>query len=240
LGALFRQAVSLQADRGPLLKQHRAWLSSRDKACAPLGPGFLEHCLLEQFNGQIGVLAAIVFQGGPLPNTNAVDAGTEWPKDSSGLTAVPPPANPAPSIKAVVAQSPVPPQDDRLQVTTADKIYGTIDVFTSPRFLLMMAVVGLVFFGEARAKRTAGSIPTKLGRLGLVLHWATLAVAVVCLAVAGLVLTQAKQANDFSVFVAVALGLAALVIWLVGKALRYVLTGPPEPATGPQGTEQPR
>lgn len=240
LGAIFRQAVSLQANREPFLKQQRSWLSIRDKTCAPLGPGFLERCLSEQFNGRIAVLAGIVFQGSPPPNTNAGDAGPEWPKDSSGSTVVPPPATPTQAIKVVAAQSPVPPQDDRLQVTTADKINGTIDVFTSPRLLITMAIMGLLLFGEARAKRTAKSIPTKLGRLGLVLHWAALVVAVVLLGAAGLVLTQAQQASDFHVFVGVALGLAALVIWLVGKALRYILTGPMEPATGPQGTEQPR
>jgi uncharacterized protein YecT (DUF1311 family) len=240
LGALFQQAVSLQADRAPLLKQQRSWLSIRDKACAALGPGSLERCLSEQLNGRIGVLAAIVFQGSPPSDTKIVDAGPAWPKDSSGATAVAPPANPTLSIEAVAAPIPVTPQDDRVQVTTADKIYGSLDVFTSPRFLLTMAVVGLVFFGEARAKRTARSIPTKLGRLGLVLHWAALVVAVVCLGAAGLVLTQAKQANDVSVFVAMALGLAALLIWLVGKALRYILTGPMEPATDPQGPEQRR
>ena len=46
----------------------------------------------------------------------------------------------------------------------------------------------------------------------------------VLLGAAGLVVTQAKQANDFNVFIAVVLGVSALVVWLVGKALRYILS----------------
>ena len=102
-------------------------------------------------------------------------------------------------------------------------------LFTSPQFFLEMAFLGLLFLGAARAKRTARSIPTRLGRLGLVLHWAALAVAAVLLGTAGLIATQAKQLDDGPVYGAAALGVLALVIWLVGKALRYILTGPTEP-----------
>jgi uncharacterized protein len=235
LGAVFRQALSLQADRGPLLRDQRAWLSNRDTACGSLGAGVLERCLLEQFTGRIAILSSIVSQGGALsrPNTAGVwtglPAGFEPPKDNSGATPATPPANLTPPIKDAVAQSAVPPEADGIQVTTADKINGTIQVFTSPKFFVEMAFLALLFLGAARAKRTARSIPTKVGRLGLVLHWAALTVAVVLLGAAGLIATQAKQLDDGNVVGAAILGVLALVIWLVGKALRYILTGPAEP-----------
>jgi hypothetical protein len=61
------------------------------------------------------------------------------------------------------------------------------------------------------------------------LHWAALAVCAVLVGTAGLIATQAKQLDDGPVYGAAALSVLALVIWLFGKALRYILTGPTEP-----------
>jgi uncharacterized protein len=79
LGAVFRQALSLQADRGPLLRDQRAWLSNRDTACGSLGAGVLERCLLEQFTGRIAILSPIVSQGGALSRPNTADVWTGLP-----------------------------------------------------------------------------------------------------------------------------------------------------------------
>jgi hypothetical protein len=118
------------------------------------------------------------------------------------------------------------PRPQEVEITTADKINGALLVFTKPQFYFEMGFILILLACVARAKRTARSIPTKAGRLGLVLHWAALLVAVVLLGAAGLIVTQAKQVNDTNVLVAVVLGVSALVVWLVGKALRYILTGP--------------
>jgi uncharacterized protein len=255
LGEIFRKALSLQVDNGPLLRDQRAWLSNRERACGSLGAGVLERCLLEQFNGRIAILASIVSRDGSLSPPNTADVWTsvptsvEPPKVNSISTSAIAPANLPPSIKDTGAPSPVPLEADRIQITPADKINATIKVFTSPQLFVTMAFLGLLFWGEARAKRTARSIPTKLGRLGLVLHWAALAVAAVLLGTAGLIATQAKQLDDGPVFGAAALGVLALVIWLIGKALRYILTGPTEPIqpatasvsvppSAPQATQQ--
>jgi uncharacterized protein len=66
LGEVFRKALSLQADHGPLLRDQRAWLSKRDKTCGSLGVGVQERCLLKQFNGRIATLSSIVSQVGAL------------------------------------------------------------------------------------------------------------------------------------------------------------------------------
>lgn len=229
LGDVFRKALSLQVNNGPLVSDQRAWLSNREKACGSLAAGVLEQCLLGQLSGRVAILASIVSRGGSLspPNTadvwTSVPTGFEPPKINSPSTPVIAPATP-PSPTG--AQSPVPPEAD--QVTIADKINATLEVFTSPRLFLTMAVLGVLFWGEARAKRTARSIPTKLGRLGLVLHWVALAVAAVLLGTAGLIVTQAKRLDEGPALGAAALAILALVIWLVGKAMRYILTGPTE------------
>ncbi|WP_354202733.1 lysozyme inhibitor LprI family protein [Bradyrhizobium sp. JR4.1] len=234
LGEIFRKALSLQVDQGPLLRDQRAWLSNRERACGPLGSGGLEQCLLEKSTARIAILASIVSRGGSLssPNTNdvwaSVPTGFEAAKVNSAPTPVIAPANLPPPSKDPVVKSPTPPAPDDIQVTTADKINATLEVITSPRFFLTIAFVGLLFWGEARAKRTAQSIPTKLGRLGLVLHWASLVIAVMLFGAAGLVATQAKHFDDGAVLGGAALGILALVIWLVGKALRYILTAPAE------------
>jgi hypothetical protein len=81
-------------------------------------------------------------------------------------------------------------------------------------------------------KRKAQSVPTKAGRLGVVLHWAPLVIAAVLLGSAGLVLTQMQRGDNF--IVSGALGVTAVMVWLVGKSLRYSLTGPAETPTSPR------
>jgi hypothetical protein len=109
-----------------------------------------------------------------------------------------------------------------MELTTADKINGALMVFAEPKFYLQLAFVALVLFGISRAGRTARSIPTKTGRLGLVLHRASLLVAVILLAIAGVILAEApKNKLDAGL-----LAVAAAIVWLVGKAARYILAGP--------------
>jgi hypothetical protein len=122
-----------------------------------------------------------------------------------------------------------------MEITTADKINGALMVFAQPKFYLQLAFVALVLYGFGRARRTAQSISTRVGRLGLVLHWGALLIAVVLLGLAGLLLAEAPKTNDTALWVAGGLAAAAVIVWLIGKSLRYILTGPPEapvPQTG--------
>ncbi|MCP2217456.1 hypothetical protein M2226_002347 [Bradyrhizobium elkanii] len=118
----------------------------------------------------------------------------------------------------------------RVEITTADKINGAINaatmVLTTPQLYLSVGIALLLLACAARAKRTSHGIPTKVGRLGLVLHWGALLIAVVLLGLAGVLLVAAPRINDTVVLVAGCLAFAATVIWLAGKALRYILTGP--------------
>jgi hypothetical protein len=126
-----------------------------------------------------------------------------------------------------------------MEITTANKINGALAVLREPQFYLTMLLILFLFLAGARAKRTAHSITTKVGRLGLVLHWASLLVAAVLLCAAGLILTQAKQVTDPTVVVSGLLAGGALLVWLVGKSLRYILTGPPNATTAPVRTAAP-
>jgi hypothetical protein len=63
-------------------------------------------------------------------------------------------------------------------------------------------------------------------RLGNVLYWIGCIVAALILLYDGVLLSleePTQLARDFSVFVFIAI--AALVVWLIGRACRYVLSG---------------
>ncbi|MGY2983392.1 hypothetical protein [Bradyrhizobium sp. USDA 4508] len=117
-----------------------------------------------------------------------------------------------------------------VEITTVDKINGAINAFltvlTTPQPYISLGIALVLLACAARAKRTARSIPTKAGRVGLVLHWGGLLIAVALLALAGVLLVAAPKINDAVVLATGGLVFAATVIWLVGKALRYILTGP--------------
>jgi hypothetical protein len=120
------------------------------------------------------------------------------------------------------------------QITTADKINGALAVFAQPQFYLQLGLALIVLFIFARAKRTAHSISSRVGRLGLVLHWGALLIAVVLLGLAGLLLAEAPKTNDTAMWVAGGLAASAVIVWLIGKSLRYILTGPTAAPTPPK------
>jgi hypothetical protein len=129
-----------------------------------------------------------------------------------------------------------PVQQASIEITTADKINGIIGVFAQPQFYVHLAVVMILLAVLGRAKRTAQAVPTRLGRLGVVLHWASLFVAAILLVCAGLILSQMKDGDSFMLTISGAFGAAALVVWLIGKAFRYILTGPAEAPSAPQAS----
>jgi hypothetical protein len=82
-----------------------------------------------------------------------------------------------------------------------------------------------------------------VGRLGLVLYWASLLVALPLLAVGAFMLVTMPNSHDMPMLVGLSWA-AALVVWLIGKSLRFILTGPlPPPATDvprpPSARQQP-
>jgi hypothetical protein len=128
-----------------------------------------------------------------------------------------------------------------MELTTADKINALLMVFAQPKFWVQLAFVTLVILGISRAKRTARGIHTKVGRLGLVLHWASLLMAVALITTAGVILTQSSKTDDsFVITVVVGLAAAGVIVWLVGRSLRYILTGPSVPPPTPTVTEAQR
>ena len=59
------------------------------------------------------------------------------------------------------------------------------------------------------------------------LHWASLLMAVALITTAGVILTQTSKLNDsFVITVVVGLAAGGVIVWLIGKALQYILTGP--------------
>ena len=61
------------------------------------------------------------------------------------------------------------------------------------------------------------------------LHWASLLIAVILLAIAGVILAEAPK-NKLA---AGLLAIVAMIVWLLGKAARYILTGASETPTTP-------
>jgi hypothetical protein len=111
-----------------------------------------------------------------------------------------------------------------VEVTAADKFNATLQVLVQPDVYISMGVILVLMFAYSRAKQSARNTTTMAGRFGLVVHWGCLIVAGVLLA--GAVLILAQPTNDTGVIFASGLGIAAVVIWLLGKATRFVLAGP--------------
>jgi hypothetical protein len=111
-----------------------------------------------------------------------------------------------------------------VEVTAADKLNATLQVLTRPDVYISMGVILILMLAYWRAKQTARNTTTMAARFGLVVHWGSLIVAGALLAGAVLILTQ--PVNDTGVIFASGLGIAAVVIWLLGKAARFVLAGP--------------
>jgi uncharacterized protein len=113
LGDAFRKALSLQADRRPLLKDQKAWLSNRNAACGALGAGSLESCLLERFKDRIATLSSMTSQAGAQPQPNKADVWANIPtnapppKDVSSLMPASDPAVPVRPDKDAAGESPV-------------------------------------------------------------------------------------------------------------------------------------
>jgi hypothetical protein len=111
-----------------------------------------------------------------------------------------------------------------VEVTAADKLSATLQILTKPDMYISMGVLLVLMFAYSRVKQTARNTTTMAARFGLVVHWGSSIVAGVLLA--GAVLIFMQPSNDTGVLFASGLGIAALVIWLLGKATRFVLAGP--------------
>lgn len=94
--------------------------------------------------------------------------------------------------------------------------------------LATVLVTCLLFYIESRMNkrgREAGSI---VGRLGLVVNWGANLLAVVFVILGWIRITnsQGPKLSEPEWFIACLMWAAALIVWLVGKAIRFVLTGP--------------
>jgi hypothetical protein len=100
---------------------------------------------------------------------------------------------------------------------------------------LAFGLLALIIYAFSRAHRTARNTPTMAGRFGLVVHWGSLIIAAVLLGGVVFILTKAQPLNGVAIVVAMGLVGAAVVVWLLGKAVRFVLTGPAKETTRPHG-----
>lgn len=112
-----------------------------------------------------------------------------------------------------------------IEVTSADKLRALWQVLLEPKFYLQLSGVAVAFLIYGSMKRTARSMPTMVARFGLVIHWAALLAAFVLLCMAAMTVTNpgVTEAGWLFAFGEVA---TALIVWLLGKAVRYVLSGP--------------
>ncbi len=123
------------------------------------------------------------------------------------------------------------------EVTTADELNALVQFFERPQLYIEAGVALLAVGLIARMKRQGARATSMSGRLGLVIHWASLLVALLLLVVGAFFLaTQSGQA-DTPLFVGVSWA-AALIVWLIGKSLRFILTGPLSATEAPSPQDQ--
>jgi hypothetical protein len=125
-----------------------------------------------------------------------------------------------------------------VEVTTADKIAALVQIFQEPKFYITMGVVVLVLAIGARMNHVGRRAGSMVGRLGLVIHWAALFVAVALFIVGVVQLATAQTVNDNTIVIVGLWWATAFVVWLTGKGLRFVLTGPLEPLDAAPPMEQ--
>jgi hypothetical protein len=120
-----------------------------------------------------------------------------------------------------------------MEVTTADKIQALVQTFGDLKPYLTIGAIILVFAISDRMKTTGVRAGSMIGRLGLVLHWTSLLIAAIPFGLGCIVLADAKIVNNNTMFEAGLWWAAAILVWLIGKAARFILTGPLLPSEQP-------
>jgi hypothetical protein len=120
-----------------------------------------------------------------------------------------------------------------MEVTTADKLQALIQTFFEPKFYLSMGLIIVVLVISNRMKTAGVRTGSMIGRLGLVIHWAALVIAAILFGLGCIVLADAKTVNNNTMFEAGLWLAAAILVWLIGKAARFILTGPLPPSEQP-------
>jgi hypothetical protein len=117
-----------------------------------------------------------------------------------------------------------------VEVTTADKIQALGQTFLNPQLYISMGAIIIVLAVSARMKNAGVRAGSRAGRFGLVVHWASLLIAAIPFGLGGLILANAKTVNDNTILFVGLWWAAAIEIRLIGKAVRFILTGPLPPS----------
>ena len=99
----------------------------------------------------------------------------------------------------------------------------------NPQFYISLGAIIILLAVSARMKKAGVRAGSRTGRLGLVMHWASLLIAAILFGSGGFILATATTVNDNTMFIVGLWWAAAIVVWLIGKAVRFILTGPPPP-----------
>jgi hypothetical protein len=115
-----------------------------------------------------------------------------------------------------------------MEVTTADKFQALVRTFGEPKFYLTLGANILVSALTGRSEKPALEKVTRqssmLGRLGLVLHWTALLIAAVLFGLGCFVLVTAPAVNENTMVFVAMWWVPAIIVWLIGKAARFILT----------------
>jgi hypothetical protein len=112
------------------------------------------------------------------------------------------------------------------EVTAADKVAALIQLFQNPQLYIGVGILLLIMALSARMKSQGARAGSMVGRLGLVIHWASLLLALATFLVGAFILATAVPLNENQKLVVGLLWASSLLVWLIGRALRFVLTGP--------------
>jgi hypothetical protein len=112
-----------------------------------------------------------------------------------------------------------------MEVTTADKLQALLQTFGEPKFYLTLgAIILFLAFTGRSEKKARQPQPSMLARVGLVLHWTALLIAAILFGLGCLALSYAPVVNENAIAVMAMCWVAAVIVWLLGKAARFILT----------------
>src|SRR4051794_1666644 len=112
------------------------------------------------------------------------------------------------------------------EVTAADMAAALFQFFQNPQLYIGLGILLLMMALSARMKSQGARAGSLVGRLGLLMHWGSLLLALAMFLVGAFILATEAPLNENNKLVVGLLWASALLVWLIGRALRFVLTGP--------------